>query len=79
MQRSGVFKTLGDPKAVYASMLAIRVNMVGWTAHALAKASVIATRYSIVRRQFNNETQILDYKSQQNRVLPSLVGTAYHI
>eukprot|EP00029_Vermamoeba_vermiformis_P011317 TRINITY_DN618_c0_g1_i1.p1 TRINITY_DN618_c0_g1~~TRINITY_DN618_c0_g1_i1.p1 ORF type:complete len:664 (-),score=192.51 TRINITY_DN618_c0_g1_i1:1215-3020(-) len=74
VDKNGVFKTLGDPKAVYASMLAIRVNMVGWTAYALAKASVIATRYSIVRRQFNNETQILDYKSQQNRVLPSLVG-----
>ncbi len=55
----------------------MRVSFVEYSAKFLAKATTIVVRYSLVRRQFSGkktgqETQILDYLSQQYRVLPSL-------
>lgn len=45
-------------------------------AHALAKASTIMTRYSLVRTQFKDdngkELPILDYQLQQDKVLPRI-------
>jgi hypothetical protein len=48
----------------------------------VARAAVIAVRYSAVRRQFGEdpetglEKQVLDYRTQQYRILPHL-ATAY--
>ncbi len=66
-----------DPKSIYGTMLIIRVFLVEETALALQHATTIATRYSAVRVQGGQpERQILDYRTQQARLLP-LVASAY--
>lgn len=70
-----------NPKLVYGSMLAVRVKMTSGSSSPLRLATTIAVRYSAIRRQFaskkgEKELQIIDYRSQQYRILPVL-ATAY--
>ena len=50
------------------------------TARQMAKITTIATRYSIIRKQFKNkqnvEIPILDYQTQQAKVI-SRIGEVY--
>jgi acyl-CoA oxidase len=63
-------------------MVFVRVNFVYNAGSTLGRACTIAIRYSAVRRQFpskenpKQELQVLDYQSQQYRLLP-LLATAY--
>ncbi|KAH8897349.1 acyl-CoA oxidase [Thozetella sp. PMI_491] len=77
------------PKASYATMMSVRANIVWVCAVQLAGTVTIATRYSIVREQgslpFQEEepspsceTSIMNYKSQQYRLLTRL-AQAYAI
>ncbi|XP_041481876.1 peroxisomal acyl-coenzyme A oxidase 1-like isoform X1 [Lytechinus variegatus] len=64
-------------KVSYGSMLPIRSAIVGNTGWALAKGCIIATRYSVVRRQSElipgtKEAKILDYQSQQLKIIPNI-------
>nr|XP_054748420.1 peroxisomal acyl-coenzyme A oxidase 1-like [Lytechinus pictus] len=64
-------------KVSYGSMLPIRSGIVGNTGWALAKGCIIATRYSVVRRQSElipgtKEAKILDYQSQQLKIIPNI-------
>jgi acyl-CoA oxidase len=73
-----------NAKLLYGSMLAVRVGIASSSSMALQAASTIAVRYSAVRRQFSDpmagadseEKQVLDYLSQQYKILPQL-ATAY--
>lgn len=66
---------------VYGTMVYVRQTIVADASNALSRAVCIATRYSAVRRQFGSqnggiETQVIDYKTQQNRLFP-LLASAY--
>ncbi|XP_028674798.1 peroxisomal acyl-coenzyme A oxidase 1 isoform X2 [Erpetoichthys calabaricus] len=68
-------------KLTYGTMVFIRSMVVGESAKAISKACTIAIRYSTVRRQSElrpgePEPQILDYQTQQFKLLP-LLATAY--
>ncbi|ESQ52191.1 hypothetical protein EUTSA_v10016360mg [Eutrema salsugineum] len=66
---------------MYGTMVFVRQTIVSNASNAMARAVCIATRYSAVRRQFGSqnggiETQVIDYKTQQNRLFP-LLASAY--
>lgn len=66
---------------VYGTMVFVRQQIVADASCALSRAVCIATRYSAMRRQFGSqngglETQVIDYKTQQNRLFP-LLASAY--
>lgn len=66
---------------IYGTMVYVRQTIVADASLALSRAVTIATRYSCVRRQFGSqnggpETQVIDYKTQQNRLFP-LLASAY--
>jgi len=69
-----------DIKQVYATMLHSRVAIVSGACTALGQASTIAIRYSAIRRQFRSdplnkkELKILDYPTQQHRILIPLAS-----
>ncbi|RXM36775.1 Peroxisomal acyl-coenzyme A oxidase 1 [Acipenser ruthenus] len=68
-------------KLTYGTMVFIRSMIVSDSARSLSKACTIAIRYSVVRhqselRQGEPEPQILDYQTQQYKLLP-LLATAY--
>ncbi|KAI3716853.1 hypothetical protein L1987_68048 [Smallanthus sonchifolius] len=66
---------------LYGTMVSVRQTIVVDASKALSRAVCIATRYSVVRRQFGSrnggpETQVIDYKTQQSRLFP-LLASAY--
>eukprot|EP00743_Colponemidia_sp_Colp-15_P007156 GILK01007723.1.p1 GENE.GILK01007723.1~~GILK01007723.1.p1 ORF type:complete len:666 (-),score=84.72 GILK01007723.1:138-1973(-) len=80
LSREGVYSKPPHDKLSYIGMVSVRTALVAAAAYGLARSTVIAVRYSAVRRQFGEqgqaEKQILDYQNQQYRVLPH-VATAY--
>jgi acyl-CoA oxidase len=80
--REGKYKQSDVPRQlVYGTMVYVRKTIVLDASIALSRAVCIATRYSAVRRQFGSqngglETQVIDYKTQQNRLFP-LLASAY--
>ncbi|XP_032637700.1 peroxisomal acyl-coenzyme A oxidase 2 isoform X1 [Chelonoidis abingdonii] len=78
----GTYVKRGSDKINYLTMIVTRVHIL-WTEviPMLLKACTIATRYSVVRRQSklnpsDPEAKILDYQTQQQKLLP-LLATAY--
>ncbi|RKP23834.1 acyl-CoA dehydrogenase/oxidase, partial [Syncephalis pseudoplumigaleata] len=90
LTRDGQLKRRGqnDQRHVYGTLLYARVNIVADAMMALAQGTTIATRYSLVRRQFSHaesnsnaatEVVVLDHQSQQHRVLvPICEAYAFH-
>ncbi|KAM6588315.1 hypothetical protein CsatA_010920 [Cannabis sativa] len=80
--REGKYMQSNVPRQlVYGTMVFVRKAIVLDASCALSRAVCIATRYSAVRRQFGSqkdgvETQVIDYKTQQNRLFP-LLASAY--
>nr|XP_017512265.2 peroxisomal acyl-coenzyme A oxidase 2 isoform X2 [Manis javanica] len=81
----GTYIKLGTAQSNYLSMVVLRVELLlGEIIPLLQKACVIATRYSVVRRQSrlrpsDPETKILDYQTQQQKLLPQLATVyAFH-
>ncbi|XP_044307997.1 peroxisomal acyl-coenzyme A oxidase 2 isoform X2 [Varanus komodoensis] len=78
----GQYVTRGSEKINYLTMIVIRVGILrGEVVLTLMKACTIAIRYSVVRRQSelkpgDPEAKILDYQTQQQKLLPQL-ATAY--
>jgi len=75
-------------KVAYITMMQVRAYIIHSSNDALAMACTIAIRYSTIRRQgYNadadkkraenapNETQVLDYRQQQYRLLPLLAAS----
>ncbi|VDP21223.1 unnamed protein product [Heligmosomoides polygyrus] len=62
-------------KVGYSAMVHVRAHMIATQAMFLAQALTTAIRYSAVRRQgeiSNGEVKILEYQTQQHRLLPQL-------
>jgi acyl-CoA oxidase len=85
VDKRGQFKVKSkiSSKVNYGTMVFVRVHFVKNASKTLAKACTIAIRYSAVRRQFSKsenqpEEQVLNYQSQQYRLLP-LLAAAYAI
>lgn len=82
----GSYIKQGSDRINYISMVFTRVGILsGEIIPALAKACVIAVRYSAVRRQSElkpgeKEAKILDYQTQQLKLLPQVAKTfAFHL
>ena len=67
VNKNGEYVKAANDKIGYATMMKVRSYIVAHTAAALAKAVLIATRYSIRRRQFKGENQeerqIINYQT----------------
>ncbi|XP_056380445.1 peroxisomal acyl-coenzyme A oxidase 2 isoform X1 [Hyla sarda] len=80
----GSYVKSGSEKINYFSMIGVRVDMLTREVlEPLMKACTISVRYSTVRRQSelkpgDREPKILDYQTQQQKLLP-LVATCYSI
>ncbi|XP_069823070.1 peroxisomal acyl-coenzyme A oxidase 2 isoform X2 [Dendropsophus ebraccatus] len=80
----GSYVKSGSDKINYFTMINVRVSMMSREVlEPLMKACTIAVRYSAVRRQSelkpgDREPKILDYQTQQQKLLP-LVATCYSI
>nr|XP_056708403.1 peroxisomal acyl-coenzyme A oxidase 2 [Euleptes europaea] len=78
----GQYIKRGSEKINYLTMVVVRVSIIRTEVLTiLMKACTIAIRYSVVRRQSelkpgDQETKILDYQTQQQKLLPQL-ATAY--
>ncbi|RQM14164.1 hypothetical protein B5M09_009727 [Aphanomyces astaci] len=78
--RDGTFSRVDGAKREmsYFTMLQMRFHMMHGSAKALSKAVTIAVRYSAIRLQGldgsapRREVHVLDYQSQQHRVLPRI-------
>ncbi|KAI9590877.1 acyl-CoA dehydrogenase/oxidase [Syncephalis fuscata] len=75
-----------DQRHVYGTLLYGRVNIIASASTVLAQGATIATRYSLVRRQFSHsetdknaaEVVVLDHQSQQQRVITP-ISEAYAV
>ncbi|OPL20955.1 peroxisomal 1 acyl-coenzyme a oxidase, partial [Mytilus galloprovincialis] len=70
-----------NAKLTYGAMVMVRVWIVMDAFRALSRATVIAVRYSAVRRQSElrpggEEAQVMDYQTQQYKLFP-LLATSY--
>ncbi|XP_033105517.1 peroxisomal acyl-coenzyme A oxidase 1-like [Anneissia japonica] len=77
----GTYSISGNIKVTYGTMIAVRLTIIAFCYHELARALTIAVRYSAIRRQApleigGEEVQILDYQTQQQKLLPG-IATAY--
>lgn len=75
---------LASPTMLYGTMTWVRATIVLQSGSTLARGVTIATRYCSIRRQFQDrdaqdpttgETQVLDYKMVQIRLLPLLAAS----
>ncbi|TKS68816.1 Peroxisomal acyl-coenzyme A oxidase 1 [Collichthys lucidus] len=81
VEPDGTYVKPPSAKLTYGTMVFIRSMIVGESARSLSKACTIAIRYSAVRHQSEirpgePEPQILDYQTQQYKLIP-LLATAY--
>jgi len=74
IDESGNFKTRGNLKLLYASMMSVRERLLVMSSYSMLRACLIAVRYSNVRSQFKmNKTQervIIDYQTQRSKIYP---------
>ena len=75
----GTYSKPANLRLSYGSMIYLRSGIVLWVADDLSRAVTIATRYSVVRRQTPTikdgaEMQILDYVTQQHKLLPQIAN-----
>ena len=81
VSREGRYSTPPHAKLAYGTMVVVRATIIAGASSALAAATTIATRYSVVRQQgfqgdSKRENTILDYRTQQYRIFP-LIAAAY--
>lgn len=76
VSNDGEFKIIGDPRVGYGTMMHIREIISCTLPKAYSVPIIIAARYSLFRRQFRNgkkeEVTIMDYQTQQEKVLPRI-------
>ncbi|NWR79065.1 ACOX2 oxidase, partial [Centropus unirufus] len=85
VQPDGTYVTRGSEKINYFPMTTVRISIISdEVIIPLMKACTIAIRYSVVRRQSKlkpgeQEAKILDYQTQQEKLLPQLAAAyAFH-
>lgn len=54
INEEGEFEIKGDPRAMYAGMMEVRMAITTYTWNFLAQSLTIATRYSFFRNQFKD-------------------------
>ncbi|EAR98581.2 peroxisomal acyl-CoA oxidase (macronuclear) [Tetrahymena thermophila SB210] len=73
VSKAGIFSQPGNAKIGYAVMLQTRLAISCFFPRTLTQALNVAIRYSILRKQFNDssnqERKILDYQTQQEKLL----------
>ncbi|RKP26128.1 acyl-CoA dehydrogenase/oxidase C-terminal [Syncephalis pseudoplumigaleata] len=72
--RDGTFTPAPNPSIAYAALIPERLGVVLGTICNGGQALTIATRYSCVRRQGNNDELIMDYQTQQARLMPGIAS-----
>lgn len=76
VHEDGQYEAPIHAKTAFLAMSHVRAFMVSTMGHFLAMASTIAIRYSCIRRQGQidggEEVKLLDYRTQQYRLLPQL-------
>lgn len=80
---TGAYMKPANPSVVYGSLTYVRAHIVMHARLILARAVTIATRYTTIRRQFQDrdgtgpglEMVVLDYPTVQIRILPLLATT----
>ncbi|KAH0827732.1 Peroxisomal acyl-coenzyme A oxidase 1 [Fonsecaea pedrosoi] len=76
LDRNGTYRGSTNSKHSYTSMVIIRGLMIAEIGQDVAKAVIIALRYTAFRRQFNKkdgkETLVINYASVKNRLYPAL-------
>jgi acyl-CoA oxidase len=79
VSKDGEFERRGNERISYATMLTIRTRIPISCYYSLSKAVTIATRYSLIRKQFKNdsgnEITIFDYQLQQEKIIPYIAET----
>ncbi|KFQ14038.1 Peroxisomal acyl-coenzyme A oxidase 2, partial [Leptosomus discolor] len=85
VQPDGTYVRQGSKKINYFTMTTVRISLISdQVLIPLMKACTIAIRYSVVRRQSKlkpgeEEAKILDYQTQQEKLLPQLAAAyAFH-
>ncbi|POI34990.1 hypothetical protein CIB84_001256 [Bambusicola thoracicus] len=85
VQPDGTYVRRGSQKINYFTMTSVRISLISdEVILPLMKACTIAIRYSVVRRQSklkpgDEEAKILDYQTQQEKLLPQLAAAyAFH-
>ncbi|NXT77838.1 ACOX2 oxidase, partial [Zapornia atra] len=85
VQPDGTYTRRGSEQINYLTMTTVRIALISdEVLVALMKACTIAIRYSVVRRQSKlkpgeEEAKILDYQTQQEKLLPQLAAAyAFH-
>lgn len=82
VSKDGEFERRGNERISFATMLNTRANIPKICFWTLARATTIAVRYSLVRKQFKNdagqEITIFDYQLQQEKIIP-YIGETYAI
>ncbi|XP_065897934.1 peroxisomal acyl-coenzyme A oxidase 1-like [Dysidea avara] len=76
----GTYTKPAHEKISYGTMMMVRAFLLFFTSDHLSRAVTIATRYSVVRRQTPSkpggpEMQILDYVTQQYKLLPQIANS----
>jgi acyl-CoA oxidase len=73
VSKEGKYSLQGDEKISYATMLVTRSAITNIVVNKYSKIVTIATRYSLLRKQFKNakgeEIPVLDYQTQQAKVI----------
>ena len=76
MSNDGEFNIKGDPRVSYGTMMHIREIISCDLPKVYSVPIIIASRYSLFRRQFRNgkkeEVTIMDYQTQQDKVVPRI-------
>jgi acyl-CoA oxidase len=79
VSKTGEFTRTGNERVGYSTMMLVRTIISTACSEYLAHASTIATRYALVRTQFQGdngkEMQILDYQTQMEKVIPQIAVT----
>ncbi|KAG1457890.1 hypothetical protein G6F56_006516 [Rhizopus delemar] len=76
LDTQGNYRPAPNPAVMYATLIPERLSMVLIGNRMISQALTIATRYGVVRRQGNENQQIMDYQSHYVKILPA-VAFAY--
>ena len=77
VDEKGNYNTVGNQKLMFAAMLKVRSDLVTFSAYLVSIGAVIATRYSIIRKQCelkpgHGEVTVIDYLTQQDKLFPAI-------
>lgn len=78
VSKDGQLSLDGDPRVLYATMMAIRIWIVSGAWKECSVGTLIAARYSVTRRQFRTlddktqERKLLDYQAHQFKIIPAI-------